>query len=203
MKNLSLIPALLIGLFATSAHAVSSGGLFVEPMLTYEGSSKTEIEWTPALNSSSGSSEGFGLGARLGLHASEAVFLAADVRYSKPQFKDSAVNTDVGASQYNYGVTVGVQTPVLGIRIWGSYIFGGELNPDEDNSFDVKFTDAKGYRIGAGVHFAFVSLNLEYQDLKYDKTTIENGGGIITGAELDSDLTNKSYIFSVGFPLEF
>lgn len=202
MKALKLIPALAVSLFATSALAVSSGGLFVEPLVTYETSSKTEIEWSPSLDNSSGSSEGLGVGARLGLHASEVVFLAADARYSQPQFKDSTINTDVKATQYNYGVTLGAQTPVLGIRVWGSYIIGGELNPDSDNSVDVKFTDAKGYRIGAGMHFAFVSVNLEYQDLKYDKTTIENGGGIISDAELNSNLTNKSYILSVGFPIE-
>lgn len=202
MKTFKLLPALLISLFATSSYAVSSGGFYVEPMVTYEGSSKTELDWPSPFDNSTGSSEGLGVGARLGMHASEIVFLAADVRYSKPQFKDSTNGLDAAATQYNYGVTLGAQTPVLGIRVWGSYIIGSELNPDEDNGVDVNFTDGKGYRVGAGVHFAFVSVNLEYQDLKYDKTKIE-GGGVFSGSELDTDLTNKSYILSVGFPIEF
>jgi hypothetical protein len=202
VKTFKIIPALLISLFATSSYAASGGGLFVEPFVTYEAGSKTELDWPSPFQNSEGSSEGLGVGARIGGHVADIVFIAADLRYSKPQFKDSTNNMDVGADQYNYGATVGVQTPFAGIRVWGSYILGSELNPQEDNGVDAKFTDGKGYRVGAGIHLAMVSLNLEYQDLKYEKTTIENGG-VFAGTELDTDLTNKSYILSVGFPFEF
>lgn len=198
MKTLRYISALLLTFSAASSFAV---GLYVEPMLTYEGSSKTELDWPSPFQNSEGSVEGLGLGARVGMHAGDVILLAADLRYSKPQFKDSTNNMDVGADQFNYGVMAGVQTPVFGIRLWGTYVLGSELNPEEDNGVDAKFTEGKGFRVGAGVHLAMVSVNLEYQDLKYDKTTIENGG-VFSGSELDYDLTNRSYILSVGFPFE-
>ncbi|KYG66412.1 hypothetical protein AZI86_05015 [Bdellovibrio bacteriovorus] len=200
MKILKTLPTLLlVSLLATTSQAA---GLFVEPLVTYEGSSKTEIDWPTPWQNSSGSVEGLGIGARLGMHAGDILLLAADVRYSKPQFKDSSNNIDTASNQYNYGLMVGAQTPFLGIRVFGTYILGGELNPDEDNSVDAKFTEGTGYRVGAGVHFAFVSVNLEYQDMKYNKTTLESVGPF-AGPDLDYDLTNKSYILSVGFPFEF
>lgn len=199
MNILKALPAvLLISLFATTSHAV---GLFVEPLVTYEGSSKTELDWPTPFQSSTGSVEGLGVGARLGGHINEIFLVAADVRYSKPQFKNSANNIDVASNQHNHGVMVGAQTPFLGIRITGSYILGGELDPDAGNNVNAKFTEGTGYRVGAGMHFAFVSVNLEYQDMKYNKTTLESVGPF-AGPDLDYDLTNKSYILSVGFPIE-
>jgi hypothetical protein len=47
-----------------------------------------------------------------------------------------------------------------------------------------------------------VSLNLEYQDIKYDKATLEEFGPFSSGTSFGSvNLTDKSWIASVSFPI--
>jgi hypothetical protein len=196
------IYAFLIGsVVSMSLPALAvDGGLFVEPALTYE-SSSSSIDYGAPLNNSSGSVNGAGLGLRLGGHIMDIMFIGADVRYSRPQFKDSSNNYDATATSINYGVVVGAQMPVLGLRVWGGYVLGGELNPEASGGTDVKFADPKGYRIGAGIHVLMVSVNLEYQELKYDKTTIEQLGGVNTNTSISNKLQNNSYVVSVSFPM--
>lgn len=180
----------------------TGAGLFVEPMVTYQLESKTTTNWPTPFSDSTGSVKGFGLGARLGFHVADIVFLGVDGRYAMPQFKDSSVNYDADATVYNYAATVGIQTPVAGLRVWGSYIFGGELDPKASGNFDVKLTDATGYRIGAGFYVAMVSLNLEYQDLKYDKLNLQSLGSISTNTNVGNvSLQDKAWIASVSFPI--
>lgn len=199
----TLILMLTVSLGATTARADEKGGLFVEPMVTYEGHSDTSIDWPAPFTNSTGSVEGFGVGARLGFHVGEIFFLGAEGRYSKPTFKDSSNNLSADADAYNYGLVAGVQAPVWGLRVWGSWIAGGELNPKEDNSVDFKFKDGQGYRIGAGIHLSIVSLNLEYQNMKYGTTEVEQLGPFATNTTFgDSELKNESYILSVSFPIE-
>jgi hypothetical protein len=178
---------------------LSKGGLFIEPSLTYQ-SGKTTVSFPAPLSDSDEDVKGFGLGLRLGFHVYESVFLAADARYAMPKYDSSALGDSAESTAYNAGVTLGVQTPLAGIRVWGTYILAGELNPKEINGFDVKFNDLKGYRVGAGIYVGIVSLNVEYQDAKYDSTTIEDAGGL--SGNLDSvDGHDKSYIVSVSFPV--
>lgn len=185
--------------FATPAFA-ADGGLFLEPAVTYE-TSTAKIDYpAPGVNSS-GSLNGFGLGLRVGGHVWDTLFIAGDIRYSRPTYKDSNSSGDMAATSINYAPVVGVQTPLLGIRVWGAYVLGGELTPEESNGFQVKFSDPKGYRVGAGIRFLMVSANLEYQSLKYDKTSLEKAGPFAPGTNLDSKLQNDSYIVSVSFPL--
>src|SRR5690349_20011520 len=127
MKTRNSICSLLLILAAASAQA--AGGLFVEPAITYE-SSSSSIDYPSPLSNSSGSVNGAGFGARIGGHIAETVFLAADIRYSKPQFKDSTNNLASAATSLNYGAVLGVQMPIVGLRVWGGYVFGGELNPE-------------------------------------------------------------------------
>lgn len=203
MKHLKLIAAgFLVTAFTGMAHAedeISKGGLFVEPSVTYQ-TGKTTVSYPGPLNDSDEDVKGLGLGVRLGMHVYESVFLAADARYAMPTYDSSALGTSADATAYNAGVTLGVQTPLAGIRVWGTYILAGELNPKDLNGFDVKFNDLKGYRVGAGIYVGIVSLNVEYQDAKYDSTTIEDAGGL--SGNLDSvDGHDKSYILSVSFPV--
>lgn len=197
---------ILVAIFCSacfSATAMAQAGLFVEPMVTYE-NGDTETNFPAPFSNSTGKVEGYGVGARLGVHFLESFFVGVDGRYSMPNFKDSSINYSAKATQYNLGPVVGVQMPVLGIRIWGSYIASGELNPDMDGSTDVKYTDGKGSRVGVGFRVAMVSINAEYQQIKYDKTTLEDGGGIFTpGTTFDNvNLENKTWLVSVSFPLE-
>lgn len=180
----------------------TGAGVFVEPMVTYNLGSKTTTNWPSPFSDSTGSANGLGLGARLGMHVSDVIFLAADGRYLMPKFKDSSVNYDADANAFNYGATLGVQTPVAGLRVWGTYVFGGEMDPKASGNFDVKLSEATGYRIGAGFYVAMVSLNLEYQDVKYGKTTLQSYGPINTNANSSSiTLEDKAWIASVSFPI--
>ena len=117
-------------------------------------------------------------------------------------FKDSSVNYSADATQFNWGPVVGVQTPVFGIRVWGTYIAGGMLDPKASGNFDVKLENATGYRVGAGMRWMMLSLNLEYQNLKYDKLNVENIGGFTNGQFNDVKPKNESWIASVSFPFD-
>lgn len=202
--RLSIVAASLLALglalsFAESAKA--DVGLFVEPSLTYE-LGDTKINYPAPFSDSTGKLQGFGIGARLGMHVSEAIFVGLDGRYSMPKFTDSSVSYDAAATAMNYGPVVGIQMPDIGLRLWGAYVLGGDVNPDASGNLDVKMTGAQGYRLGAGFRIAALSLNLEYQDLRYDSTTLEQIGPF-TGGSFDSvKLNQKSWIASVSFPLE-
>lgn len=184
------------------AQAVSAGGLFVEPGVTYEKGS-TRTDWPLIATDSTGDSNGFGLMARLGFHIADIVLLGADARYSMPNFKDSSVNYSADATQFNWGPMVGVQTPIFGLRVWATYIVGGMLDPKASNSFDVKWEDGTGYRVGAGLRWMMLSFNVEYQTVKYDKMTIENAGGLTLGSVTSVKPKNDSWIASVSFPFDF
>jgi Outer membrane protein beta-barrel domain len=203
--NYCMITASTLLLAASLVHAQDEkthSGLFIEPAITYEVGT-AEVNYPSPLSNSSGSADGFGLGAKFGFHISEVVFLALDARYSKPQYKDSSVNYDSESVSTNWGPVVGIQMPNFGLRVWANAILGGELNPESSGGFDVTFKEATGYRIGAGLRLASLSLNLEYQDSKYDKTTLQQLGPFTPGSTLNGvDLENKSWIVSVSFPLE-
>ncbi len=129
------------------------------------------------------------------------IFLGIDGRYSKLQFNDSAYG-DAEGSTYNYGPTLGLQTPLWGIRVWGSYIMGGEYDPASgSNNVDMKFTDARGSRVGGGIRFAALSINLEYENMTYNRSNIESIGSLDIDSSTDVDLDSAGYLLSVSFPL--
>lgn len=188
--------ALLVSLPVIAAN---QGGLFIEPMLTYE-NGDAEVDLPSPFNSSDSSVDGFGIGGRLGFHFLESVFVGIDGRYSKPTYKNDDTNISTDATAYNYGPVVGIQLPTpLGIRVWAGYIAGGQMDLEEDQGVDLKFKDGSGYRIGGGIKLALVSLNLEYQQMNYKETELEDAG-IFTGTTNDVDQKNSSYVFSVSFP---
>jgi Outer membrane protein beta-barrel domain len=185
-----------------AAEPSSKFGLMVEPSLTYELGSSTTNYPSP-LSSATGNINGLGLGARIGFHLSEAFFLGVDGRYSMPQYKDSSVSYDAKAVATNWGPVVGIQMPEIGLRAWGAVILGGELDPEKSGNFDVAFKKATGVRIGAGFRVSAVSLNVEYQDLKYGDTVLEQVGPFTSGSSLSSvNMSNKTWIVGLSFPLE-
>lgn len=192
----------MIAVVVAPVAFAKDAGLFVEPMVTYE-RGDAEINFPSPLGKSDTDIDGFGLGARLGVHIRESVFLAADGRYNWTKFDDGRTGINADATGWNYGPVLGVQLPwVVGLRVWGGYIMDGEINPDKDNGIDAKFEDGKGYRVGAGFKLAMVSLNLEYQDMTFEKTKVEQAGGFNSGASLSNvELDNKSWILSVSMPL--
>jgi hypothetical protein len=180
----------------------NKGGFFLEPSVTYEQGDGNIDFSSSILKDSDSDINGFGAGIRLGFHVYESLFVGVDGRYAIPNFKDSSLDQDIKATTYNYGPVIGVQMPTsLAIRLWGTYIMGSELDPDKDQGVDEKFTDGQGYRLGGGVKLGFVSLNLEYQYIKYDNTTIQDAGPI-NSADLNKvRLANQSWILSVSFPV--
>ncbi len=177
-------------------------GLFIEPALTYE-RSDTSVNYPAPFSSSSGKADGFGIGARLGLHLKEVFFLGVDGRYSMPTFKDSTVGYDAKSVSTNWGPVAGIQMPNIGLRVWGAVILGGNLNPDRSGNLDFNFKDTSGYRLGAGFKLLLVSLNLEYQQLKYGQTILEQVGSFSTSTSFSNvTLENNSWVASVSFPLE-
>ena len=200
MKNTKLLPILAILICAPAIAAENKGGLFIEPMLTYE-TGTSEVDFPAPVNSSDSNVDGFGVGARLGFHIFESMFVGLDGRYSLLTYKNDDTDIDTDASAYNFGPVVGFQTPTdLGIRVWASYIMDGQIDPDKDQGVDLKFKDGSGYRVGAGIKLSSVSLNLEYQQMHYDKTELQNAG-IFSGSTNNVDADNSSYILSVSFPI--
>lgn len=180
--------------------ADSSTGLFVEPAITYE-TSQFDVNY-PFANSS-GDTNGFGLGARLGMHVNDVLFVGVDGRYSQLDFQDtnSVFDYDTRAENFNVAPVVGIQMPDIGLRVWGSYILTSTLDPKESNSLDIKFADGQGYRLGAGFKVYSVSLNLEYQNVDYNKTSIQQLGPITNSASDGVKLKNETWIASVSFPV--
>lgn len=187
----------LVLTFSASAFA----GLFVEPALTYE-SGDNKIDWQSNLISkSTGTTKGGGFALKLGGHVSDILFLALDGSYSKPEFKNSAVDYSAAADSTLYGVVLGAQVPIVGLRIWGGYIFDGQIDPKESNGYDVKFTGATGPKIGAGLNLLLVSLNVEYMDLSYKNSYLEKAGPLTPNQTFDGNYTNKMLVFSVSIPV--
>lgn len=204
MKIKSILMTLAFApIFGQTVNAEASKvGIFVEPIISYEVGTAA-VDFPAPFTPSSGSAEGLGLGAKLGMHFSEVFFVAVDGRFSMPRYQDSSVLYDAKSYSTTWGPQIGVQMPDLGIRVWGTLVLDGELNPDQSGSFDVKFKKANGFRIGTGFRMAAVSLNIEYQQLKYGESTLEQIGPFSSGSTFDQvNLVNNSWIASVSFPLE-
>lgn len=187
---------------AGAASAAEAGGLFVEPGLMYE-YGNTQVDYPSPFSNSTGSERGFGLMGRLGVHFYDVLFGGLDVRYYMPQFKDSAVNYDATATAWNWGPVIGIQTPIVGLRAWASYVLGGTLDPAGSSNLDVKFKNAQGYRIGGGLRVLMLSINLEYQNITYGATDLEAIGSFNVGETFNGvKLKNDAWIASVSFPLD-
>lgn len=198
-KNKLLTCIVMSTLLSASAKAESSGGLFLEPALTYQ-TGEMKVTYPSPFSDSTEKTTGFGLGLRLGVHVHDIIFLAADGRFGRPTYESSALGGSGSAELSNLGLTLGAQTPFAGIRVWGTYLISGSLDPAEINNVDVKFNNPKGYRLGAGIYIAAFSINLEYQDSKYDSVTVEKAGPI-SGTFDNIKGTDKSTILSVSFPV--
>lgn len=193
-----------LGLSFVSLNSLAEnkpGGFFIEPALTYQ-VTDTEIDYPAPLANSDGSANGFGIGGLIGIHISDIIFAGADARFSMPSFKDDATGYDSKVVAYNLSPVIGIQMPNVGLRVWASYILWGDFNPAASGSFDIKFKDATGYRIGTGFRIKELSLNLEYQDIQYAKTELEAIGVFTPGTNFDNvNLKTNSWILSVSMPL--
>ena len=97
---------------------IRAGGLFLEPALTYQNGSLNLKYPAPVSADSNEDVKGYGLGARLGGHFADILFVAADIRYAQPDYESSALGGGTAKAQaLNYGATLGLQTPFFGIRV--------------------------------------------------------------------------------------
>jgi len=199
LKKFLILSVAAIGL---NAQAANEGGLFVEPSISYE-LSDAELKYPSPFNSTEGSLDGFGIGARVGFHIYESVFIAADGKYTFAKLKDSENDYNADAEYFSLAPVVGFQVPNVGLRVWGGYVLASQVDPDRDQGLDLKFKEGTGFKVGAGFRIKSVSINLDYQDLTYDKTKIESLGSFNTNTNSDDiELNNKSYIVSLSFPIE-
>jgi hypothetical protein len=181
----------------------ADGGLFVEPMVTLS-REKADIKTSQfvGFDDTNANVTGYGVGAKLGLHMSDVVFLGVDGRFNRSSMDDSSYGSATG-NAYDIGATAGFQMPVVGLRVFGTYVPYGVYDPNSGSQgVDVKFKKAKGFRIGVGFRVALVSLNLEYQELKYDETEVQSVGGFTTNGTTGVDYETKGWIASVSFPLD-
>jgi hypothetical protein len=138
--------AIIFSIFQKAMAETPSFGLFVEPAITYErGDSSTNFP--SPLSNSSGSINGFGIGARVGFHLYDAFFIALDGRFSRPHFLDSAVNYDAYSDSSNWGAIVGLQVPNIGMRVWAGPLFGSTLDPKESETLISNFKIAQGIEL--------------------------------------------------------
>lgn len=200
MKLLLTLSLLAVG--TTAFAQENTGGIFVEPMVTYE-SGSGDINLPNPFSNSESDLDGFGLGARLGFHVYDSVFVAVDGRYSFLNFKENKINMDTDAKGWNIAPVIGFQMPTaLGLRVWGSYVLAGEVDPDNDKNVDLKFKSGNGFRVGLGVKLAMVSVNAEYQKIKYDETQVQSLSVFNPGSTTDNvRLDNESVVLSVSFPV--
>ena len=197
MKKLKLITiytSALILAFTFSNVSRAEGGLFVEPGVQYE-SEYTSFNWPAPYSREDGTLRGFGVGAKIGMHVFDILFAGIDATASRPRYSDN--NIDVYATELNAGAIVGAQMPVVGLRVWGEFIFASQLDPDVKNGIDTKFSHGLGYKVGAGFQLFFVSLNLEYQDVTYTKEEINAPIAVIS----HDDLNRRGFNIGVSFPM--
>jgi hypothetical protein len=175
------------------------------PHLTIElvqQSSNIRTSSLPVVNQdTSAKNIGFGFGARLSGHVYEALFLGADARYTRVDMTDSSLGNTSGDA-YNLAPVIGIQMPVSGLRFWYSRVVAGDFNPASGKSgLDLRFSEASGNRIGAGFHIMAVSLNIEYEELKYNKTIIESIGSIGVNSSTGVEYDQRGYLASLSFPI--
>lgn len=182
----------------------AGGGFFVEPMLTLSREdADIKTSTIPLFDDTSGIVNSYGVGAKVGMHINDVFFAGLDGRFNRSKIDDSSYGSASG-NAYNIGATAGVQMPVVGLRVFGTYVPFGQFDPQSGSQgVDVKFKKAKGFRVGAGFRIASVSLNLEYQELKYDDTEVQSVGssGAINGTT-GVDYETKGWVASVSFPLD-
>ncbi len=205
IKNAILASLLAAGTLAFGwgeEYRQPKSGFYVEPGITYE-TAGTSLDWPSPFNTSSGNVKGFGVYGRVGFHIDEMFFVAADARYSMPKFTDSSVGYDAQAKAYQIAPVVGIQMPEIGLRVYGSYIPYAELDPDASGNYDVKFSNGKGFRVGAGFRVSAFSINLEYQELGYGTMTAQSIGSFNPGSDFTSvKLHQNTWVASFSFPLE-
>ncbi len=187
--------------YTSDSTSASRGGMFFEPMISVL-REDTDISGVGARDNSGANTEGYGVGLRFGGHLSEIVFLGIDGRYANMETESNSFNAGARSDVYNVAPVIGIQTPVFGVRLTGAYVVAGENNPGVGaEGANFKFSEANGWRVGAGVHAGPVGISVEYQDLAYNRTDIQSAGSLAANAG-DVDAGTQGYSLNLSFPVE-
>jgi hypothetical protein len=179
-----------------------NGHLLLEPMLigNSENFSVRSAPLPVAESNTSGSTLGYGLGLRAGVHVLDSFFVGFDGRYAYEELNNFFYQ-DTTATAYSFGPMIGGELPYYGIRLTATYIMLGEFKPTLDAyGLNMKFTDPLGWRIGAGIRIATVSVNLEYQDLTYEKTRVISWGALPPTSAVGTQAESGGYVLSLSYP---
>lgn len=201
LKKLSINVAIGSVLFL-SANIAHANGPFLEPGISYE-HGKGSLDLPSPFGPDSATIRGVGGLLKAGVHITDIIFFGADGRYSRSYIRNE--NFNAKADSYNWGLLGGVQMPTpIALRLWGTYIIDGGIDPDEDRGLNLRYSAGNGYRLGAGFKFLIASLNLEYQDIEYDKAMLQSGGPFSSTTTLSNiNPRSQTYIVSVSFPIFF
>jgi len=177
----------LILLFSKSAFA-ETAGVLTEP---YAGYFTGEASGTDI---GKADIKSYGYGARLGYQTETGWNFGLDYSQGKGDYEPSA-GDKFDFSSKDGGVFVGYAFPAY-IKVWASYIFKHEATIKEFNAGADTELDGEGFNVGIGIKgIPFVTVNLSYQERKYDK---------MDGAELAaSDNKTKLTLLSLSLPYNF
>lgn len=186
-----------LGLICATAIALpAQANFFVEPYATYE-QGKADFESSSGIVSFTGDMKGLGIGARVGGHIGDIVFLALDAQYAEPEF--TSTNYTTKTRSMLAGVTLGAQTPVVGLRVWGSYLPVGTLDQDRAQGLQMKFSEPEMIKLGVGFRVGVFSVNLERLSGRYKKSEVVNDSSVFA-AFTNADAKRESYQLGVSFP---
>ncbi len=172
---------ILITLLCVSMY--SSASFLIEPYagINFNGG------WSDNDSDSVNQFSGTMYGARAGVQRLGAM-LGLDVREGSFDI-DNNSNTDLKYS--HYALFAGYDFPIL-LRVYGSYILGGQAIDQDDN----EFIQPSGYTLGVGYKFfPYLSANAEYGTIRYKE--MEAPSGVNTSRD-----DNGSYLlFSISAPI--
>lgn len=185
-----------------STNIAAASGPFIEPGITLE-EGRGNLDLPSPFSPEQAKVRGVGGMLRAGIHLIDSVFIGLDGRYSRPYIRNE--NFSAQADKYNWGLLFGVQMPTpIALRFTGNYIFDGAIDPKEDRGLNFKYSLAHGYRLGLGLKILIASLNLEYEQLDYDKAILQSGGPFSSTTTLNYiNPRSQAYILSVSFPIFF
>jgi len=197
VKN-KLLLSILFSLLLTSAQA----SFLIEPYLGFSIAGDGDTQVAGANYDLSYSSPT--IGARAGY---QMLGFMAGIDYSMQTFdlesKSGNTTRKDGFKKNQLGVFVGYELPIL-LRAWATYYLSAGLDGDDapatgqNFSSNDEFSGGSGYALGVGfTGLPFVSINLEYRQLSYDK--FERSTNSLVGYGEDADLSEV--MLSVSLPL--
>ena len=181
MKKLTLFFSLFITLPAIS-------GIFVEP---YIGAGKS-ISDNIRIQREGTSFDSFFINPGLKIGTTRLLRLvSAGVELShQSSSAESPSQGELDLTRMDYGIFAGIDLPVL-FRFFGKFIFDSDMKIG-----NAEIVDPSGYGLGVGYKgMPFLSLNLEYRNISWNKTIIDD-----TESNNDGDISE--IILTLSLPLK-